>query len=108
MKKHLYISLLRPIITYGAERWHFRKKEERKLMVFERKILKKTFRPAKEEKTGECRVRKNNEFDKLFQRQKHNGHNQKPKITVGRTRLAKPKPTFTHGNGRKPSRKNTT
>jgi len=27
---------------------------------------------------------------------------------VGWTHLAKPKPTFTHGNGREPSRKKTT
>jgi len=39
---------------------------------------------------------------------KHDGHDQKSKITVGWTRLAKPKPTLTHGNGREPSRKKTT
>jgi len=68
-KKHLYISLLRPIITCGAETWSLREKEERKQMIFERKILKKIFGPVVDEETGEWRVRKNNESEKLFQRQ---------------------------------------
>jgi len=43
MKKHLYVSLLRPVITYSAEMWPLRKKKEKTLMVFERKILRKIF-----------------------------------------------------------------
>lgn len=68
MKKHLYITLIRPVITYGAKAWPLRKIEERKLMVFERKILRKIFRPVKDEDTGEWRVRKDIELERLFRK----------------------------------------
>jgi len=41
IKLQLYMTLLRPIITYGAETRTLRKTEEKKLIVLERKTLKK-------------------------------------------------------------------
>lgn len=64
----LYITLLRPTITYGAEIWALKKAEEKKLIVPERKILRKTFGPVKDEKPAQRRIRKNRELGKLFQK----------------------------------------
>jgi hypothetical protein len=37
----LYKTLIRPAVTYGAETWRVKKKEERALLIFERKIYRK-------------------------------------------------------------------
>jgi len=53
-------------------------------MVFERKILKKTFRPVNyKEAKGVLRKGKNNQLGRLFKKKIYVGHNQEPKITVG-------------------------
>ncbi|CAI6370121.1 unnamed protein product [Macrosiphum euphorbiae] len=68
IKLQLYITLLRPIITYGAETWTLRKTEENKLIIFERKILRKIFGPVKDDETEGWRIRKNKELEELFQK----------------------------------------
>jgi len=68
IKKQLYTTLIRPV-AYGAETWTLRKNEERKLMVYERKILRKIFRPLKDRETDEWRIRKNNELESLFKKE---------------------------------------
>lgn len=45
-----------------------RKTEKRKLMVFERKILRKIFKPTENTETGDWETRKNNELKSLFQK----------------------------------------
>lgn len=48
MKKQLFLTLIRPVITYGAKAWTLRKNEARKLLAFERKTLRKIFGPVKD------------------------------------------------------------
>jgi len=48
LKIQLNITLIRPVITYGAETWPLRKSDERKLLVLERKILQTIFGPVKD------------------------------------------------------------
>ena len=36
----LYKTLIRPVVSYGAEAWTLTEKEEQALLIFERKILK--------------------------------------------------------------------
>jgi hypothetical protein len=39
----IYKSLIRPVVTYGAECWMLTMKDELQLAVCERKVLRKTF-----------------------------------------------------------------
>jgi|UniRef100_A0A2S2QF00 hypothetical protein len=63
LNKQLYTKLIRPIITCGAETWTIRKTNEKRLLVFERKILRRIFGPVKDSVTNDWRIRKNEELD---------------------------------------------
>jgi hypothetical protein len=52
-KLKLYWTLIRPIIMYTSETWVLKENEIQKLMVFERKVLRKIFGPTKELKPME-------------------------------------------------------
>jgi len=71
MKKQLHTILIRPEITYEAKAWLLRKNEERKLLVFERKMLRKIFGPVKDRETGKWIIRKNeeDELERLFRKE---------------------------------------
>ena len=47
-KLQIYHTLVHPVVTYGSESWTLTMEEERALAVFERKILRKTYGPVKE------------------------------------------------------------
>jgi hypothetical protein len=40
--------VVRPVVTYACETWVLKESEVNKLLVFERKILRKIFGPSKE------------------------------------------------------------
>ena len=42
-----------PIVLYGCETWSVTLREERRLRVFENRVLKKKFVPKREEMIGE-------------------------------------------------------
>jgi hypothetical protein len=45
-KCKIYKTLIRPVVLYGCESWTLTKKEEEKLNIFERKILRKIYGPS--------------------------------------------------------------
>jgi len=61
----LYWSIIRPIVTYACETWVLKETTENKLMVFERKVLRKIFGPTKE-RDGTWQIKTNDELDKLM------------------------------------------
>jgi len=54
----LYWSITRPVVTYGCEMWVLKETLKNKLMVFERKVLRKIFGPTKE-RDGTCSIKTN-------------------------------------------------
>jgi ATP-dependent helicase/DNAse subunit B len=61
----LYWNIIRPIVTYACETWVLKETIKNKLMVFERKVLRKICGPTKE-RDGTLRIKTNDELDKLI------------------------------------------
>jgi len=57
LSKHLKIKIYRtiilPVVLYGGETWSLTLREERKLRVFENRVLRRIFGPRRDEVTGE-------------------------------------------------------
>jgi hypothetical protein len=62
-KIRLYKTLIRPVVTYGAETWTMTKKEEQALLIFERKIFRRLYGHKYED--GEWKSRTNRELEEL-------------------------------------------
>ena len=59
----LYKTLIRPVVSYGAEAWTLTKKEEQALLIFERKIFRRIYGPKYE--NGERKIRTNRELQEI-------------------------------------------
>jgi len=59
----LYKALIRPVIVYGSECWVLTENINQKLLVFERKILRRIFGPT-QKTSGEWRLKTNDELEK--------------------------------------------
>jgi phosphopantetheinyl transferase (holo-ACP synthase) len=64
-KLHLYGTLIRPIVTYAAETWVLKESMVKKLMIFERKIMRKIFGPTKTD-DGYWRIKANQEINDIL------------------------------------------
>ena len=56
-------TLIRPVVSCGAEAWTLTKKEELALLIFERKIFRRIYGPKYE--NGEWRSRTNRELEEM-------------------------------------------
>jgi hypothetical protein len=59
----LYKTLIRPVVTYGAEAWTLTKNEEQAVLIFERKIFRRIYGPKYE--NGEWKSRTNRELEEV-------------------------------------------
>jgi hypothetical protein len=57
-KLKLYWSVIIPVVTYACETWVLKENVIQKLMIFERKVLRKIFGPTKEQ-NGLWRIKTN-------------------------------------------------
>jgi hypothetical protein len=64
-KLRLYCSVIRPVVTYACETWIRKETTTNRLMVFERKVLRKIFGPTNE--NGIWRIKSNQELDKIIE-----------------------------------------
>jgi hypothetical protein len=48
----IYIIIILPVLLYGFETWSLTLREERRLRVFENRVLRKVFGPKRVEVTG--------------------------------------------------------
>jgi hypothetical protein len=51
----LYRTIILPVVLYGCETWSLILREERRLRVFENRVLRRIFGPKRDEVTGEWR-----------------------------------------------------
>ena len=64
-KMKLYKALITPIVVYGSECWVLTENIKQKLLVFERKILRRIFGPT-QKASGEWRLKTNEELEKAI------------------------------------------
>ena len=65
LKIKIYRTIILPVVLYGCETWLLTLREERKLRVFENRVLRRVFGPKRDEVTGEWRKLHNEELNDL-------------------------------------------
>ena len=62
----IYPTVFMPFASYGCETWSLTLREEHRLRVFEKKVLRKIFGPKRDEVIGEWRRLHNEELYYLY------------------------------------------
>ena len=65
LKIKIYGTLILPVVLYGCETWSLTLREERRLRVFENRVLRRIFGPKRDEVTGEWRKLHNEELNDM-------------------------------------------
>jgi hypothetical protein len=65
-KIKIYRTIILPLVLYGCETWSLTLREERRLRVFENRVLRRAFVPKRVEVTGEWRKLHNEELNDLY------------------------------------------
>jgi hypothetical protein len=66
LKIKIYRTIILPVVLYGFETWSLTLREERRLRVFENRVLRKVFGPKGDKVTGEWRKLHNEELNDLY------------------------------------------
>ena len=66
LKIKIYRTIILPVVLYGCETCSLTLQEERRLRVFENKVLRRIFGPRRDEVTGDCRRLHNEEINDLY------------------------------------------
>ena len=53
LKIKIYRTKILPVVLYGCETWSLTLREERRLRVYENRVLRRVFGPKRDEVTGE-------------------------------------------------------
>jgi len=62
----MYRTIILPFVLYGCETWSLTLREERRLRVFENRVLRRIFGPKRDEVTGQWRKLHNEELNNLY------------------------------------------
>ena len=66
LKIKIYRTIVLPVVLYGCETWSLTMREERRLKVFKKRVLRRIFGPKSDEVTGEWRKIHNEELNDLY------------------------------------------
>jgi hypothetical protein len=66
LKIKIHRTIILPVVLYGCETWSLILTEERRLLVFENRVLRRVFGPKRDEITGEWRKLHNEELRHLY------------------------------------------
>jgi len=66
LKIKIYRTIILPVVLYGCETWSLTLREERRLRVFENRVLRRIFEPKRDEVTGEWRKLHNEDLNNLY------------------------------------------
>ena len=62
----IYRTIILPVVLCGCETWSLTLREERRLRVFENRVLRRVFGPKRDEVTAEWKKLHNEELDDLL------------------------------------------
>jgi len=65
LKIKIYRTIILPVVLYGCETWSLTLREERRLRMFENRVLRKVFGPKRDKETREWRKLHNEELNDL-------------------------------------------
>jgi len=66
LKIKLYRTIILPVVLCECKTWSFTVREERRLRVFESRVLRRIFGTKRDEVTGELRKLHNEELNDLY------------------------------------------
>jgi hypothetical protein len=66
VKVKIYKTIILPVVLYGCETWSLTLREKHRLRGFENRILRRIFRPKRDEVTGEWRKLHSEEIHILY------------------------------------------
>jgi hypothetical protein len=66
LKIKIYRTIILPVVLYGCETWSLTSREERRLRVFENKVLRRIFGPKRDEVTKKKKKLHNEELNNLY------------------------------------------
>jgi hypothetical protein len=66
VKIRIYKTIILPVVLYGCETWSVTLKEEHRVRVFEKRVLRKVFGSKRSEVTGGCEKLHNEELHNLY------------------------------------------
>jgi len=66
IKIKIYRTTILPVVLYGCEIWSFTMREERRLRVFENRVLRRVFGPKRDEVKEEWRKLQNEELSDSY------------------------------------------
>jgi len=66
IKIKIYRTVIFPVVLYGCETWSLTLREEHRLRVFEKRVLRRIFGPKRVEVTGECRKLLDEELNDMY------------------------------------------